>query len=314
MSGYRNHLPQLDDHIFLTDGGLETTLVFHEGIDLPLFAAFDLLRTGLGRQKIREYMERYAAIAVHARAGFVLESPTWRANRDWARRLGYNREQLEEINRQAIGLMEELRDQYELPNSPFVISGCVGPRGDGYQVQQKMSVDQAREYHSEQVRTFADCAADLVSAITMTNPEEAAGIALAAREAGIPVVISFTTETDGRLPSGDALSEAIQFVDRVSGNTPAYYMLNCAHPDHFAPALAADAAWVQRIRGIRANASRCSHAELDNATELDAGDPHELGVRYRKLLDQFPHINVIGGCCGTDHRHIREISRHCIAA
>lgn len=314
MALYRNNLPQLGNRIFLTDGGLETTLVFHEGIDLPLFAAFDLVKTKHGRRKIREYMERYIRIATRANTGFILESPTWRSNRDWAEQLGYNSQQLEEINRKAIQLMEELRNQYERPSCPFVISGCIGPRGDGYKVTKKMTVASAREYHVEQINTFAATAADLVSAVTMTYPQEAAGIALAARDAGIPVVISFTTETDGRLPSGDTLKSAIEFVDTQTENGPAYYMVNCAHPDHFSPALREQGGWIRRLRGIRANASRCSHAELDNSTELDPGNPYELGQLYSDLLRSYPLINVLGGCCGTDHRHVQAISSACIAA
>ncbi len=314
MSRFRDQLPQLDGRLFLTDGGLETTLVFLEGVDLPCFAAFDLLKSADGRQRIRNYMERYTSIAVEAGTGFVLESPTWRANSDWGRQLGYDPEELAEVNRDAIGLMEELRRAHESHTHPFVVSGCIGPRGDGYRVDNAMSVEQAREYHARQIDTFADTTADMVSAITMNYPEEAAGIALAARDAGLPVVISFTTETDGRLPNGATLASAIREVDEATDGAPAYYMINCAHPDHFGPALTPDQPWVQRVRGIRANASRCSHTELDNATELDSGDPRELGSLYRELLSTFPQINVLGGCCGTDHRHIREIARACTAA
>jgi len=314
MARFRNRLPQLEGRLFLTDGGLETTLVFLEGIDLPCFAAFDLLKSVEGRQRIRDYMERYTSIAIETGTGFVLESPTWRANSDWGRQLGYGPQELAKVNQEAIGLMEELRRAHESPAHPFVVSGCIGPRGDGYRVENAMSVDQAREYHARQIDTFADTTADMVSAITMTYPEEAAGIALAAGDAGLPVVISFTTETDGRLPNGATLASAIRDVDEATDGMPAYYMINCAHPDHFGPALTPDQPWMQRVRGIRANASRCSHAELDNATELDSGDPEELGELYRALLSAFPQINVIGGCCGTDDRHIREIARACTAA
>lgn len=314
MARYRNKLPQLHKQIFLTDGGLETSLIFLEGIDLPVFAAFHLLKTKEGREKIKAYYERYTAIAVNAHSGFILESPTWRANPDWGKELGYDPEQLASVNRQAVELMEELREEYELPSCPFVISGCVGPRGDGYQVGQTMTIEEARDYHAEQISTFAETAADFISAITMTYPEEAAGIALAARDAGIPAVISFTTETDGRLPNGDSLQSAIEFVDRETDAAPAYYMVNCAHPDHFSPVLDGSQSWISRLRGIRANASRCSHAELDNSTELDSGNPRELGQQYLGLIQQFPQLTVLGGCCGTDHRHIREISSACIAA
>ena len=120
----------------------------------------------------------------------------------------------------------------------------------------------------------------------------------------MPCVISFTVETDGRLPTGETLAEAIESVDAATGRSPAYYMINCAHPTHFDHVLDASEAWTKRLRGLRANSSRCSHAELDNAPELDIGDPHELSGQYAEFLRRFPHINVLGGCCGTDHRHV----------
>lgn len=307
MSYYRKNLPQLNGRLFLTDGGLETTLVFHEGIELPCFAAFGLLGEAWGRETLRRYYRRYADIAIGADCGFVLESPTWRANPDWGTALGYGTEQLAGLNRDAIMLMEEIRDEYAGRVGPVVISGAIGPRGDGYVAGEKMSASEAAEYHRFQVDVFAGTGADLVTAITITYAEEAIGIVRAAGERAMPVVISFTTETDGRLPSGQLLGEAIEQVDDATDRAAAYFMVNCAHPDHFSGALDDQAAWARRIRGVRANASRCSHAELDEATELDAGDPAEFGLLHRQLRAAFPQISVLGGCCGTDHRHVEAI-------
>ena len=223
MNKYRGRLPQLDGGLFLTDGGIETTLVFHEGLDLPYFAAFDLLRTPAGRQTLRRYFERYIAIAHAQDAGFVLESPTWRASADWGEKLGYSREALSAANRDAIALMGELRDAHEKPAMPMVISGCVGPRGDGYDANSSMSATEAQAYHAEQIRTFSETEADMVTAITMTNAEEAIGLARAAQECGMPVAISFTVETDGRLPTGQSLKDAIEAVDGATQSAPAYY-------------------------------------------------------------------------------------------
>lgn len=311
MSHHPNPLPHQDDRLYLTDGGMETTLIFHEGFDLPYFAAFELLKTRQGRQALRSYYERYAALAVNAHTGFILESPTWRANPDWGRKLGYDAQQLATANTAAINMLQEIREEFRAPGSPFIISGCIGPRGDGYVVGETMGTEQARSYHSYQIRTFAAAGADMVAALTMTYPDEAIGIVQAAQDADIPVVISFTTETDGRLPNGDTLQQAIEAVDAATDNGPIYYMINCAHPDHFSQALAESAPWVKRIRGIRANASRRSHAELDEATELDDGNPSELGEQYQSLRRQFPQFQVLGGCCGTDHRHVGEICHHC---
>jgi S-methylmethionine-dependent homocysteine/selenocysteine methylase len=304
---YRSRLPQLDGGLFLTDGGIETTLIFHQGIELPLFAAFDLLKDDEGTETLRRYYEPYARLAGERGLGFVLESPTWRASPRWAAEIGYGEQELAELNRRAIALMEELRDQYDAGEAPIVISGCIGPQDDGYTPATKLSAADAQGYHATQIGTFRDTAADMVTAFTMTYVDEAVGVARAAEEAGIPSVISFTLETDGRLPSGQALAEAIEEVDGETGSAPAYYMINCAHPTHFEGALDGGAPWVGRIRGLRANASTRSHAELDEATELDEGDPADLGARYAALREKMPKLNVLGGCCGTDHRHVAEI-------
>ena len=302
---YRHKLPQLDGQFFMSDGGIETSLIFHDGLDLPLFAAFDLLKDDEGTEALRKYFRPYAKLAADNGTGFVLESPTWRASPRWAKELGYSEEELDRLNRKAIGLMEELREEYESDDAPFVISGCIGPQDDGYSPKTKLSADEAREYHSTQIGTFADTAADMVTAITMTYADEAIGVARAAQDAGVPAVISFTVETDGRLPSEQDLGEAIEEVDSTTDGGPVYYMINCAHPTHFDSVL--DGSWRERIRGLRANASTRSHEELDEAEDLDDGDPKDLGARYAALRDKLPQLNVVGGCCGTDHRHITEI-------
>jgi len=307
---YRNSLPQLRGQAMLTDGGLETTLVFVQGIDLPYFAAFDLLRTAEGTKTIRDYYGPYARIAVESGKGFVLASPTWRASADWGGKLGYSTAALDQANRDAIRLLTEIRAEFETPDHPFVLSGDMGPRGDGYDPSHKMSADEAQEYHATQIGTFADTEADMVSVLTLNYVEEAIGIARAAREAGIPAAISFTVETDGRLPTGQSLGDAIEQVDAETDNGPAYFMINCAHPTHFRETVAGDAPWKHRVWGLRANASRLSHAELDNSEELDDGDPTELGRQYRDLQAHLPNLKVFGGCCGTDHRHVGAIARH----
>jgi S-methylmethionine-dependent homocysteine/selenocysteine methylase len=311
MASYRDHLPQHGADVFLADGGIETTLIFDEGIDLPDFAAFPLLDDPDGRQALVRYFESYAAIAQRDQVGIVLETPTWRASPDWAVRRGYVVDDLDRVNREAIALLVDIRRRYETPDAPVVISGCLGPRGDGYRPDELMTADDARAYHAGQIQTFADTTADLVTAITMTYPAEAIGIASAARSAAIPAVISFTVETDGRLPSGESLSEAITAVDDATNRYPAYYMINCAHPTHFADVLDPTGAWTHRIRGVRANASKLSHAELDEAEELDSGDPDELAFDYLALRRTLPNLTVLGGCCGTDHRHIDAISAAC---
>ena len=303
---YRERLPQLDGGLFITDGGIETTLIFHRGLELPAFAAFHLLKDAEGAEELRRYYAPYADLARERDVGLVLESPTWRASPDWAEEIGYSLDELDAFNRKAIALMEELRVEYAA-GPPIVISGCIGPQSDGYSPVTMLTPDEAQAYHATQIATFADTSADMVTAITMTYAEEATGVTRAAVEHRIPVAISFTVETDGRLPSGQGLGGAIQQVDDETDGGPAYYMINCAHPTHFEGVLEPDAAWVKRIGGLRANASAKSHAELDEATELDAGDPGDLAERHAALRTTLPNVNVLGGCCGTDHRHVESI-------
>lgn len=313
MAKYRHALPQLGGACFLADGGIETSLIFHDGLDLPHFAAFDLLRTTPGEAALSNYFRTYAQLARRLRAGLVLETPTWRASADWAARLGYGADALAAANRRSVALLEAIRADFETADTPIVISGCIGPRGDGYVPGERMSAAQAEGYHAIQVETFANSAADLIGAITMNYAEEAIGLTRAAQLAGLPVVISFTLETDGRLPTGQPLGDAIQQVDAATADGPAYYMINCAHPAHFSDSVAGDEPWTSRLRGLRANASRMSHAELNDAAELDAGDPEELGRDYATLKqEKLRHLNVFGGCCGTDHRHVEQIALACL--
>jgi S-methylmethionine-dependent homocysteine/selenocysteine methylase len=304
----REGLPQLEDATFITDGGMETTLIFHVGLELPHFASFVLLDDESGVRALREYFRPYVEIARDAGVGILLDTPTWRANPDWGERLGYSADALAEVNRRGVRLLEELREEADGRPS-ILVAGCIGPRGDGYQVEETMSAEEAERYHSPQVEVFAGTTADLVSALTMTYAEEAIGIVRAASAADVPAAVSFTVETDGRLPSGQPLQEAIEQVDAETDGAAAYFMVNCAHPTHFADVLEPGAPALERIRGLRANASTMSHAELDEAEELDDGDPVDLARRYAELRQRLPNLTVVGGCCGTDHRHIREICR-----
>ena len=311
MAQYRSALPQLGRDLFLADGGIETTLIFHDKLELPDFAAYALLRRPEGKAALDRYFRAYAGIAKRFGVGLILESATWRASRDWAARLGHTPAELAELNRAAVRQLEAIRHEFQSEKTPVVISGCLGPRGDGYSPGNLMSVEEAEAYHAEQAGIFADSAADLLTAITMNYVEEAIGLTRAARRVNMPVVISFTVETDGRLPTGDSLGSAIERVDAATGGHPAYYMINCAHPTHFERVLEPAAPWAQRLRGLRANASPQSHAELNESPTLDTGDPAELGREYAALKRRLPRLNIMGGCCGTDHRHVEQIAAAC---
>lgn len=304
-------LPQLD-RLFLTDAGLETDILFNRGIDLPHFASITLLKTNDGRRVLEDYYRAFLELARRMGTGLVLESATWRSSPDWAEPLGLSLAELDALNADAISMLIALRAEYQSSANPIIVSGCIGPRGDGYDPGRIMPVDEAQAYHAHQARIFQSAGVDMIAAITMTNIPEAIGLARAAKARDVPVAISFTVETDGCLPTGDTLANAVAAVDEATQSYPAYYMINCAHPTHFAGSLEDNAPWTARIRGVRANASTCSHAELDAMTELDIGDPADLAARHKTLIDRFPQITVLGGCCGTDLRHVTAIAEACV--
>lgn len=300
---------KIDASIFLTDGGLETELIFTKNIELPHFAAFPLLDRPKYQSVLREYFIDYLEIANRNGTSYILESPTWRANKDWGYKLGYNTSELLMVNQKAILFLKELKEAYQHKIEHILLSGQIGPRGDGYRVKEAMSIQQAKTYHDLQMTAFQKTEVDMVSAITMNYSNEAIGICLSAQEKKLPVIISFTVETDGKLPSGESLQKAIEEVDRRTNNYPLYYMINCAHPSHFIEVIEGDYTWKSRIKGIRANASCKSHSELDESTELDSGNVIELADWHGKLYEHLPNLRVYGGCCGTDASHVESICK-----
>lgn len=309
---YRAALPHLKDGLYLADGGLETTLVFHEGYDLPHFAAFTLLETVEGRDVLERYFTRHIDLAKDAGTGYVLDTPTWRASPGWGARMGLDDAAIDRVNRDSVARAMALRAAHETARTPIVISGVVGPAGDGYAPDRLLSPRAGEAYHRSQIESLCAAGADMISAYTITHAGEAIGIIRAGQAAALPVAVSFTVETDGRLPSGQPLGDAIAEADDATGGAAVYFMINCAHPTHFRDALDRGEGWLARIGAVRANASRMSHAELDAATELDAGDPQDLAGHYRDLIAILPGLRLVGGCCGTDHRHIEAISHRCL--
>ncbi|WP_137701995.1 homocysteine S-methyltransferase family protein [Marimonas lutisalis] len=305
MAIYRDVFPDINADLLLAYVGMETDLIFNRGVDLPGFASYPLLETAEGRDLLEGYLKDMISLGRDTGAGVILESPTWVANRDRGEALGYSPDALKQLNRQAVALMADVRAANG--DIPTVISANLGPRDDAYAPEAQMTPDEAERYHSEQISALADTEVDVISGYTLAYPAEAIGIIRAARRFGLPVVISFTVETDGRLPTGSTLEDAISEVDAATDGYAAYFMVNCAHPDHFNAVLNGEP-WMQRIKGIVANASRCSHAELDEAEELDDGDPSELAEQLADIRQRFPHIRVLGGCCGTDMRHMAKIA------
>src|SRR5215467_1139309 len=309
-----SELPQLHGQAFVTDGGIETDLIFNRGIALREFAAFPLVEDEAGQRVLSAYFDEYAAIAADAGAGLLLETPTWRASGDWGARLGYSADGLKRVNAGAVALLAGLRDRYRLRIGHVLISGQVGPR-DPAEQRGPASSDASAQYHRPQLEVFAAEGADLACAMTLGTRAEAIGVTRAAHDVGLPAAISFTVETDGRLPDGTALATAIADVDAAA--RPEYFMINCAHPSHIEPAFDdrvarqpwASRPWAARILGVRYNASERSHAELDESADLDRGDPDALAAGHARLAPFLPRLVVLGGCCGTDASHVSRLWR-----
>jgi S-methylmethionine-dependent homocysteine/selenocysteine methylase len=295
--------------LLLTEGGLETWLVYHEKVALPHFAAFDLIRRPGGRAVLERHYRSFAELGQREGVGVILETATWRASADWGARLGYDARQLVALHHELVELLWDVRASLEPSPAPILVAGCMGPRSDAYAPRVRMTVDEAAAYHGAQVATFSALPVELVVASTLGYVEEALGVALAAASLRVPLVLSFTVETDGRLPSGQGLGEAIEQVDAATAGRVAYFMINCAHPSHVARGLEPDAPWLRRLRGLRANASTKSHAELDEATSIDEGDADDLVAAFAALRRHWPGLCVVGGCCGTDHHHVERIVR-----
>lgn len=311
MTHSRQHHLMTSDRIWLTDGGLETSIIFLDGIDLPMFASFHLLENDEGRRALTRYFEQYLTLAKATKTGFVLDTATWRSGAYWAEPLNRSEADMAAVTKAATAFAVGLRTAHETIDTPIIINGVVGPAGDGYQPDALWSAIDAQAVHAKQIGWMKESGAETISAVTMTHTGEAIGITRAAQAADLPVVIGFTVETDGHLPTGQSLADAISETDAATEDAPLYYMVNCAHPDHFSNRLAGD--WTGRIGAIRANASRMSHAELDVAEELDDGNPEEFGTQYAELRQVLKNLRVVGGCCGTDHRHVACVAEQVVA-
>ena len=303
-------LKSMGSELWLTDGGFETCMLFLEGFDLPQFASFPLLDTDAGQEAVLRYNTSFLDEAAAQGAGYVLDTITWRASAGWGKILGLDAEEIDRVNRNAVAQVKGLRTDRVENGQRILINGVIGPHGDAYAPDQVLTAQAAQDYHERQVGVLAASGVDMISAMTISSSSEAIGIARAARAVGVPVALSFTVETDGRLISGMTLEDAVKRTDDATDGVPAWYGINCAHPDHFRHILTGD--WVGRIGSVRANASRLSHAELDEAAELDAGNPAELARDYHHLLHVLPGLRVVGGCCGTDLRHVAAIGRSCL--
>lgn len=307
MSRFRHALPQLSGGLFLADGGIETDLIFNHQIAIREFAAHTLLQDPIGREAMARYFREYLSLARAYGTGFILDSQTWKAHMHWANDLGATRQDLQTANRDSVDFIAGIRDEFSDNPGPIVLSGIIGPTSDAYAPEQRISINDAEQYHSLQLGWLAETEVDMVAGVTFPRTDEAIGFVRAARSFDLPVVISFTVETNGCLPSGRPLGDAIRAVDDATAGSAAYFQVNCAHPDHFFHVFDGSD-WTHRVRGLRCNASRLSHAELDCCEVLDDGDPEEMGEQYQAILRRVPWLNIFGGCCGSDLRHITRIA------
>lgn len=301
-------LPQLNGDIYLTEGGIETYIMYKKGFELQNFSLFHLLNDDVAAAEIKEYLRKVMAVAERNDVGLIMCGPLYRASRDWGDLLGYSTEELAAVNHRCIEMFEELASESKLARDRILFSGVVGPRGDAYNLNTSITADEAEAYHSEQIATLDRAGADFITGLTLNSAEEAIGIARAAKAVGIPVVISFTLDKQGELRPGQTLRKAIAHVDDATESAPAYYMINCTHPIDFAPAFE-PGDWTKRLGGIRPNASSLAKGVLCKLGHLEEGDPAELGQQMAELARRYPHLSVWGGCCGTDDAHLDEICR-----
>jgi homocysteine S-methyltransferase len=308
MTKYRNALPQLSGGLFLTDAGLETDIIFNKKVEIREFAAHTLLPSPAGREVLASYFREMLSLAKSTGAGFILDCVTWKAHMHWAKDLVATEDEIQQANIDAVAFVAGLRDEFSANEQPIVLNAPIGPRGDSYAPEDAIAASDAEKYHAQQIGWLAETGVDMVTAMTFTQADEAIGVVRAAKSAGLPIVVSFTVETDGKLPTGQSLGDAIQQVDAATGNSAAYFMVNCAHPEHF-PGVIDGEPWTRRIHGLRCNSSRLSHAELDECEVLDDGNPVELAQQYAEFKTHMPWLNVFGGCCGSDLRHVTEIAK-----
>jgi S-methylmethionine-dependent homocysteine/selenocysteine methylase len=306
---YRNDLPQLRGVDLSTSGGMETWLQYAEGFPLRHFCAFEWLRDPKAKARLREF-HRSAIEAVQEHGfGMIAEGIHYRASGDWGDLTGYSRQDLAKINAEGVDLYHELAREYDRPDTPVVVGGCIGPRGDAYEQGHQITADEAQEYHAEQMATLKDAGVDLITAATLSFTDEAIGIARAAQGLDVPVVLSFYVAGNGKIMGERSVPETMAEIDAATGGYPKYYMLNCAHPNEFAPALE-NSAGLDRLGGFMPNASAKDKISLCRLGHLEDGDPVELGQQMGDVARRFPHVHVFGGCCGTDARHLGEIAKN----
>jgi len=296
--------------LFLTEGGIETEIIYKHGFELPEFAMFTLLENPRAVGVMRDMFRRQLDVAAEFAMSVLLTGLDYRASPDWGARLGYSQHGLAEINIRAIEFLREIASEYHEQIPRILIGGIIGPRGDAYQLNKTITSVEAEDYHAVQLATLKAAKVDFACALTFNNTPEAIGVARAATTIGVPLTVSLTVNSNGRLKSGPTVAEAVKSIDAEAGKSaPAFYMLNCSHPVEFEPALT-EGAWLERLRGFRPNASKMEKIALCKLGHLEEGNPVELGRLMGDLARRIPHMDIWGGCCGTGETHLREIAKN----
>ncbi len=297
------------NEVFLTEGGIETEIMYRHGFELPEFSMLPLLDNPKAVAAIRSVLSQHLDVAAEFGLSFMLTGLDYRASPDWGAKLGYSPAGLADATIAAIDLLRDIAKNYENQIPRLLIGGILGPRGDAYSLNREITEASSEDYHAVQLETLKRAKVDFTCAMTFNNIAESVGAARAAATAGMPFSISLTLDGTSKLKSGPSLAEAITEIDAKTGNeAPDFYMINCSHPLEYEPALEAGD-WTKRLRGVRPNASKMDKLALCKLGHIEDGDPVELGAQLLSLSDRYPQLDIFGGCCGTGHNHLREIAK-----
>lgn len=313
MNSHKSFPLQKKGCFYLSEGGTETELMYKYGFELPHFAMFPLLDNPDAESRMREMFGSYLEVAAKYKTGALMGGLDYRASPDWGELLGYSPDGLAEANLQSIDFLRDIAKEYVSAVPDILIQGLIGPRGDAYERNETITENEAEDYHCVQLETLKKADVDLALAITFNNIPESIGVARAAAKIGVPLAISLTLDSASKLNSGPGLVEAITTIDRETGRSPAFYLINCSHPVEYEPAIG-PGDWINRVRGVRPNASKMEKIALCKIGHLEEGDPVELGALCGDLARRYPHMDVWGGCCGTWSRHLDEIAKNVLTA
>ena len=311
MVNHKSFPPQKEGRFYLSEGGTETELMYKYGFDLPHFALFPLLDNPDAALKMKEMFRSYLDVAARHKVCALMGGLDYRASPDWGELLGYSPEGLAEANIQSIEFLREIANEYASEIPEVLIQGLIGPRGDAYEKSETITENEAEDYHSVQLETLKKADVDFALAITFNNVMESIGVARAAAKIGVPLGISLSLDSSAKLNSGPSLAEAITAIDKETDQSPEFYLINCSHPQEYEPAIE-PGDWINRVRGVRPNASKMEKIALCQLGHLEDGDPVELGELCGDLARRYPHMDVWGGCCGTWSSHIDEIAKNVI--